>query len=225
MEIKIEKPKHLVYGNLDRDSLEYLKEENVFTNLYDKFIKFPYPNIVKTFDEINDLIDLQNKAIKKKTWENYAKFMYEVDESIDDLFMKECNKLGIEYKQQYLNKIQDKLGGLVMRLKQYYNRPRPYQVAYYTDQDFHNFNTFSGNTPAYPSGHATQSYFTALIISHHNPEHSQSLLKLAERITKAREVMGVHYASDSYFGKTIAESLCKHKSIKDIYLKNLKHKN
>jgi hypothetical protein len=38
-------------------------------------------------------------------------------------------------------------------------------------------------------------------------------------IAKSRETMGVHYESDTDFGKTIAIALSKHPTIIDLYFK------
>ena len=214
---------NLVYGNLDQESRQALIPDNQFTNLTDKYTNFPYPNITETREEIKDLIILQDTYTSNRKWDSYKQFMETVDESIDTVYERELQKLGIEYEAKYFHPIQDELGALVMRLKKHYNRPRPYQVAFYLGiEEFSNFNTFSGNTPAYPSGHATQSYFTSLVLAFHNPEHSENVMRIAKRIAKAREVMGVHYESDSHFGQTIAESLARHKDIKDIYFNEKK---
>lgn len=208
----------LKYGNLNRESVSYLNEENVFTALFDDFINNPYPHLDETANEINYLMELQEQAINKPTWNKYKKFMEFCDEDMEVVFKKEFNKLGIVYKEQYLTKIQDKLGGLIMRLKKYYNRPRPYQCAYYTKQpDFHNFNTISGNHPSYPSGHASQSLFVCKVVAFHNPDKKEELMRLAHRIGKTREVMGVHFPSDTKFANQIIKSLCQNKTIRDIY--------
>ena len=114
------------------------------------------------------------------------------------------------------------MGGLIMKLKSFYNRPRPFQLAYYTNQDFHNFNTISGNHPSYPSGHSAQSRFICRIIAFHNPEQKEEIMRLGRRIAKTREIMGVHYQSDTTFGNEIADGLAEVKEIKDIYFNDKK---
>ncbi|WP_442865101.1 hypothetical protein [Bosea sp. NBC_00550] len=73
--------------------------------------------------------------------------------------------------------------------------------------------------PAYPSGHATQSFLIAKCLEHvvpvalgpqpdpNNPNHVQPspFWLLAERIAKLREVLGVHYPSDTRGGLRLAE--------------------
>jgi hypothetical protein len=74
---------------------------------------------------------------------------------------------------------------------------------------------------SYPSGHATQAYLTAKLLAHVMPavvtatltplttsmtgtDPSNLLDRLAERIARNREVLGVHYRSDSLAGKNLA---------------------
>jgi len=73
---------------------------------------------------------------------------------------------------------------------------------------------------SYPSGHSTQAHLlsglltqvmpTAVTYQLHNlpgaPQANGSLLdRLAERVARNREVLGLHYRSDSAAGKSLAE--------------------
>jgi acid phosphatase (class A) len=58
--------------------------------------------------------------------------------------------------------------------------------------------------PSYPSGHSTQSHLIANALSLVAPRVGPLLKKLAERIAKNREIAGVHFASDSAEGETLA---------------------
>jgi acid phosphatase (class A) len=78
--------------------------------------------------------------------------------------------------------------------------------------------TISGNTPAYPSGHATQSYLLCSLIAHHYEEKREELMQLAGRIAESRIIMGVHYPSDNEFGIKIAKELMEDEAIKEMYL-------
>jgi acid phosphatase (class A) len=128
-------------------------------------------------------------------------------------------ELGIEYHlgeeyANYINSIRDDVSSLVLRLKSYYNRPRPYQLAYYSDLSFNPFETITGNSPAYPSGHACQSYLAVMVVADRYPEKKKELLDLGKRIADTRLVLGVHYPSDNIFGKHIAAELFKNPAIR-----------
>jgi hypothetical protein len=62
---------------------------------------------------------------------------------------------------------------------------------------------------SYPSGHSTQSHLVALILGEVMPQppagQPNPLGLLAERIARNREVMGLHYPSDSRAGAKLAK--------------------
>lgn len=79
--------------------------------------------------------------------------------------------------------------------------------------------TTSGNTPAYPSGHACQGRFLMKIAAYHYPHKEMALKRLADRIAHSRVYMGLHYASDNKFGIMIADRLATYPSIKKKYFR------
>ena len=209
----------LAYGNLNHDFNAYLDVDNEFTRLKESFLDFPYPQIDETKLEIENLISLQENAIKSKSWDNQFNFMQTADKNLDKLFIKFYLKNELVFDQEFLAKIKLDLSALIVQLKDFYQRARPYQVAFYTEQDLVPFNSASANTPSYPSGHSAQAYFIGLVESFKYPHKEKEIKKFCNMIAKSREVMGVHYESDTDFGKTIAIALSKHPKIIDIYFK------
>tara|TARA_R110000744_G_scaffold360744_2_gene468311 strand:- start:905 stop:1576 length:672 start_codon:yes stop_codon:yes gene_type:complete len=213
----------LAYGNLNKESLEYVnKPNNLFTETFSEFSTNEFPDLKETEKEIFQIIEFMGKSQKTKCWDNYQKFMNTCDEDIRLALKIELKRLGIPYTKDYgdyLENIQESLGVLIMRLKQHYNRARPYQVAYYTNQNLHPFFTASGNTPAYPSGHAAQGRFLCNIVAYHYPEKKEKLMKLSHKIANSRIAMGLHYPSDNKFGFEIADALSKNPNVIKKYFK------
>ena len=209
----------LAYGNLNHDFNAYLDVDNEFTRLKESFLDFPYPQIDETKLEIENLISLQENAKKSKSWNNQFNFMQTADKNLDKLFIKFYLKNELVFDQEFLAKLKLDLSALIIQLKDFYQRARPYQVAYYTGQDLVPFNSASANTPSYPSGHSAQAYFIGLVESFKYPHKEKEIKKICNMIAKSREVMGVHYESDTDFGKTIAIALSKHPTIIDLYFK------
>lgn len=85
------------------------------------------------------------------------------------------------------------------------NRPRPYQLL--TSLDILHSNT--GNTPAYPSGHAYQAYYLAHYFGKKYPELQYQLDSIAERCDSVRVKAGIHYPSDGIFSKQLVNFLYK----------------
>ncbi len=86
------------------------------------------------------------------------------------------------------------------KLKLAINRPRPYHL----DTTLKNLER--PQHASYPSGHSSASYVNAFIISEIIPELSDSFLKMAAEMAYSREVLGVHYPSDSEIGRVWAHS-------------------
>ena len=63
------------------------------------------------------------------------------------------------------------------------------------------------NHPSYPSGHATQAYSIGYYLSKLHPENKDKYMDIAESIAVNREIAGVHYPSDSAYGKLIAKTV------------------
>jgi acid phosphatase (class A) len=86
-------------------------------------------------------------------------------------------------------------------LKVKINRPRPYMLEpqlKYLERPPHQ---------SYPSGHSTASYVNAYILMEIAPELGDEFLKMAAEMAYSREVLGVHYPSDSEMGRILARNL------------------
>jgi hypothetical protein len=212
--------KNLVYGNLTKEAQVFLNKSNVFTSFFEEFAYTPYNDFFNTTEEITQIIKVQRDAERNPKWNDIKKFNELCDGDLTKTLRVSLKKLQIPFDDnyiEYLSQLSMDLGGLIMQLKNHYQRPRPYQIAYYSNQPLHPYETISGNTPAYPSGHATQGRFLTKVIASHYPNKRIELSKLSEQMSNSRIVMGLHYPSDNLFGEQIASKLLEQKEIKDAY--------
>lgn len=211
----------LHYGNISVENLKYLEMDNLFTKHFNHFSLVPYPNFLDSCEELTTIQGVQNTAKSKDNYESIMKFCDQWDSDLMGAIKYWLNKLDIPNNDEYIDYLantSEQLGGLIMKLKNHYNRARPYQYAFYSNKnDFHPNDTLSGNTPAYPSGHASQSYFILSIVANHYEDKRDDLMKLAKRISDSRVVMGVHFPSDNEFGVMIAKELMELEDIKKEY--------
>ena len=91
----------------------------------------------------------------------------------------------------------------IWKYKNYFLRIRPYKLEPNLK------NTEETNWAAYPSGHATNSYVNAYLYSELLPEFSSFFIKDAYDMAHSREIIGVHYPSDSESGRLLAYQLVK----------------
>jgi membrane-associated phospholipid phosphatase len=87
-------------------------------------------------------------------------------------------------------------------LKYIYNRARPAQIApeIINEKNGTLLHSDSGNTPAYPSGHAIQCYYLAKILVRKFPAKTQAIMEIATKCANIRIMAGLHYPSDRDFG-------------------------
>ena len=92
---------------------------------------------------------------------------------------------------------------IIWKYKNYFIRIRPYKLEPALQ------NLEETNWAAYPSGHATNSYVNAYLYSELLPEFSSFFMKDAYDMAHSREILGVHYPSDSESGRVLAWQLVK----------------
>ena len=93
-------------------------------------------------------------------------------------------------------------------LKYRFMRPRPYAIEARLQA------IEKPGHPAYPSGHSAASYVNAYVMSEIVPELTAEFLKMAAEMAYSREVIGVHYPSDSevsrVWAREFVNELLKH---------------
>lgn len=89
----------------------------------------------------------------------------------------------------------------IWAFKYRYLRVRPYKL----DPAIENLE--DTNWAAYPSGHAANSYINAYILQELAPEFSDVFIKDAYDMAHSREIIGVHYPSDSEASRILARQL------------------
>jgi len=211
----------LYYGNLNKEFLSYLDIKNIFTAYFDEFSMIPYPNFYETLEENEVIMKIQSDAEKNPNWENIQNFIFMWDSDLIQSLKITLKKLEIPHDDayiDYLGKVSEDLGALIIQLKNHYQRARPYQYALYGNQKLHPYHSDSAMTPSYPSGHACQSYFLFKLIGSHYPEKQIELDKYAQKVADSRLIMGVHFPSDNKFAIEIAKTLLEKNDIKIKYI-------
>lgn len=198
------KPK-LTFSNTQKWHSSYLNLANKITpyqlEIVDKFDmkNMNYPSDKETNKEIKELLILE----KNRTQEDINNINFELKlQNVISRFTD--NKM----LQRKLTSLIEEYMKLVYYLKKYYDRVRP---SYY-DKSI----KIGVGIPlhaSYPSGHASQAYFIANYMSYIDPSKKEFYHDVANQTAKNREIGGVHYKSDTDFGKYIA----------DKYFEQLKH--
>ena len=143
-------------------------------------------------------------------------FMDEVDEKIMKPFKRYYREHDLDMQDlRDVEKLKDKFRSIILQLKIHYNRPRPRKLAnamsFYREIPFTIHPLKTAETPAYPSGHATEGRFVSLYLADKVPfEHKGNIKKIGDDIGNSRQIGGVHYPSDTEFGHQLAGALYTH---------------
>ncbi len=157
---------------------------------------------VNSSDETKqELSFLQELAKSNRDDDTLSRIYYENSEAtihgafIKEGLLSEDNELLFEL----MNTVYKEHGYFILERKKHFSRARPTQLdktlVTVIDNPMH---------AAYPSGHASQSYMMALILSDFDPEHAEVYKRFAIDIAHRREIAGVHYPSDSAAGRELA---------------------
>jgi len=145
----------------------------------------------------------ESKIIEKKMKHPDLEYFKLTDKTPRTAFTKYLDSKGLEYDVQELKNIISDSYSMIIGMKKYYNRPRPFQI----NENIKPLKSQSASTPAYPSGHAFQSYLIAKHLSRKYPLHTFNFYSIANRISRARVSAGLHYPSDNRKAFELAHKL------------------
>lgn len=198
----------LPYGKLTKTQLRFIEEHStdIFNVTFEELPRAPYPD---SEEELRQEITLLRNASRYNLLDTEE--MSLADTNLLEVFYCALNEVGLEFPEWTKSYVQA-LGTMTLKLKQEFQRPRPYQVAQLLDMDFEPEDTKSGHSPSYPSGHAVQATALALAFA----QEFGPLLPwgdIAKKISYSRVQLGVHYPSDLAYGELIGDFLFRKSTI------------
>ncbi|VVE36589.1 Major phosphate-irrepressible acid phosphatase [Pandoraea iniqua] len=103
----------------------------------------------------------------------------------------------LPFTEAFFKRLAKEGAGPLKAAKDYWKRPRPYNVS----AEVHPGIVTEGTSPGYPSGHATFAYLSAVILAEIVPEKRADIFARAQAYAQGRALGGVHYVSDVEAGK------------------------
>ena len=158
--------------------------------------KPPLDSGYTTRTEINELkkIPLKKAFVKK-------------NDDIEAAFKKTAKDNNIkDYDKNIAAKLIKESAPVILELKKYHNRPRPYEL----DKNLKHFKMKSMETASYPSGHSVQGILVAKVLGDKHPKAKSAFAKTGKNISYSRRVARAHYKSDSKVGEELGNSMYKH---------------
>jgi acid phosphatase (class A) len=128
------------------------------------------------------------------TYNQYRKNLFFIGRTIGSWF----NPTDLPLTADLIAHVWQDASYFIWSAKYKYLRIRPYKI----DTDIKNLE--ETNWAAYPSGHAANSYINAYIYQELAPEFTDIFVKDAYDMAHSREIIGVHYPSDSEASRILA---------------------
>lgn len=208
---------NVTYGNPTIEYKQFITEPCLVGDLFDKLKQegFPQNNSELTKEELNQMVD-NLASIKEEENEIFLKRYKAYDRSLSQVLISTFKQKNIDV-EDLVHEIFNDVRGLIFKLKFYYQRPRPYQLAQYYKLSLFPYKSHSADTPSYPSGHGVQANVTLSVIGNKYPEHYSFCKELIDDVYLSREYLGLHYSSDNDFATTVSKEILKHKEFAKKY--------
>jgi len=150
-----------------------------------------------SFDTDQEIKALKKIPLKKDFVKKY--------DNIESAFKKTAEEQGIkDYDKSIAKKLIKDSAPVILELKKYHNRPRPYEL----DKNLKAFKMKSMETASYPSGHSVQGVLIGSVLK--MKYGKSAFMQTAKNISYSRRVARAHYKSDSKVGENIGNSMFKH---------------
>ena len=163
---------------------------------YSSFKNMPPPKD-GSLRSLSEIKDLQNIPIDK----NFIKKRDNIYGSFKEL----ADKKNITLDKKEINNLSDSSASVILKLKKYYNRPRPKDQAKQYGLELENVELASMKTPSYPSGHSAQGILIGNYLA--DKYKDEDFKKIGNEISDARNVARAHYKSDSVMGKKLGQAM------------------
>lgn len=200
----------VTYGNPTKEIKHYLEEDSLVDDLFKRFDEdfFPSNDSELVKDELNEIVDYINSISDEENKAFLTRYKA-YDRSLIQVITTTFKQKGIDVENLCKDIIID-IRNLIVKLKYFYQRPRPFQLAQYYKLKLFPYNSLSGNSPSYPSGHTLEAYVILNVIADKYPNEYQFCKEMINDVAYSRLYLGLHYQTDNDFAKEIAKEILKH---------------
>ena len=151
-----------------------------------------------SFDTAQEIKALKKIKLNKSFVKKY--------DNIEAAFKKTADEQGIkDYDKKIAAKLIKQSAPVILKLKKYHNRPRPYEL----DKSLTAVKMDSMKTKSYPSGHSAQGILIASVLKDKYGKGS-AFMQTAKNISDSRNMAHAHYPSDSKNGTELGRQMYKH---------------
>lgn len=211
----------LKYGNPNRELFNILSTESYLDTLISDFIielsvlNFPPNESASTREDLQKLVELTTfLSVNENAQKQYSIYNNGIEHVLHSAVVKDmADEIGKEKISELLKMITDIIHDvypLIIKLKFYFQRPRPFQLASYLNIDLY---PIAGNnvqhllSPSYPSGSACLSELICQVIGIHYPKYHSKYMLMSSEYNHSLMLRGLNYGTDIYFGIMVAKKI------------------
>ncbi len=198
----------IVYGNPTDSQLQLIAEANYLDKLSPKLREYPFPangtDAIRF--ELSELVKYQ--ANYKNLPEKQVALIKALDLSYYRYFQRlfvDIYQLDAEEVRTTLESLAADVIPLVYKLKYFYNRPRPYQLAPYFKLRLYPHNESIVNSPSYPSEKTMVGSVFVEVFGSRYPNLYESMTDLQHQLNESRLYLGLNFRSDLEFSSVAAK--------------------
>lgn len=205
----------LKFGNPTQTQLEIINSQNYLENILE-LNNFPPPNndSIVTLQELNILSDNIEKLSMNHNSDKLIKFT-EIDINLKTNIINHFKELFDLDFTELVDNIRQDIEPLILKLKYYYNRPRPNQLASILKLKLAPFN--QSVTPSYPCSHTLLTKTLLHVINLKHPELQEETKLICQVVSDSRVFLGLNYPSDNDFSDEITQLIVSEQSFKMKY--------
>lgn len=200
------------FGTPTIQHLKLINTETYLDKLFSELTAFTFPKNSSdaTKEELNTLVNLVTETQKD---EEAIRRYYQYDGGLKKVYLNALTAAGInpEKSKGFIEAISTDIGPLILKLKFFFQRPRPQQLAYYYKLRLMPFRSVSADTPSFPSGHAYQAKIFSTVLGNNFPQLFADMQSIFLDVCESRMAMGLHYQSDIDVGIFAAERVLRNK--------------
>ena len=205
------------FGNPSQKYIPFLEKACAYDKHIPALIKFGFPqNSSKaTREELNTIVDyiadLQANQDCLQRYKNY-------DHSLERVFAEMITQNKFDDNIiDIIDSLLDDSNSLIAKLKFHFQRARPYQLGEAYKLKLFPFDSYSSNSPSYPSGHTLQAHLIKYVVGNLKPDKYEYLERFATDVEYSRLYLGLNYQSDNDFALFCVETITKDKEFKQKY--------
>lgn len=202
----------LRFGNPTKGQKELIDKQCMVDDLFEEFNNRPFPDndCAATRMELTQLVR-NIKAMELDENKAYLKTYLALDRHLQQSIVAKFQEQGVDVFNQVKEIIED-IQPLCDKLRFFYNRPRPGQLANWFELNLFPFDNKSLSAPAYPPANTIQAIVVLDVLSGLHPDMGIMCRKIKLDAINSGVWLGQHFPSDNDFALEVSAAILAHPS-------------